>query len=101
MTMADDPGTTLFNKAGIDQGAADLAAVAKAMETELDELKTYLDKRMATWDGPARSAYQQAQGVWDSAFTKMQTVMTHASTTVQDVGSRYDATERQNAGMWG
>ena len=99
--MADDPGTTLFNKAGIDQGAADLAAVAKAMETELEDLKTYLDKRMVTWDGPARSAYQQAQGVWDNAFTKMQTVMTHASTTVQDVGSRYDATERQNAGMWG
>ncbi len=46
--------TTLFNKGGIDQGAQDLEAVARAMRTELDDLKSFLKNKTESWEGPAR-----------------------------------------------
>jgi early secretory antigenic target protein ESAT-6 len=93
--------TTLFNKGGIDQGAQDLEAVAKAMRTELEELKTFLKNKTDSWEGPARSAYFVAQGEWDKSFTKMDAVLSAASTTVQTVGDNYQTTENRNASMWG
>lgn len=92
--------TTLFNKGGIDQGAQDLEAVAKAMRSELEDLKSFLKNKTASWEGPARQAYFTAQGEWDKSFTKMDTVLSAASTTVQTVGDNYQTTENRNASMW-
>jgi len=92
--------TTLFNKAGIDQGSADLAATAKAMEQELEELKTYLNQRSQSWEGPAREAYFQAQDQWDKSFTHMRTVLGLSSQAVDQIGQNYQTTEQQNASMW-
>lgn len=92
--------TTLFNKGGIDQGAQDLEAVARAMRTELDELKTFLKNKTESWEGPARQAYFVAQGEWDKSFTKMDGVLSAASSTVQTVGEHYQSTENRNASMW-
>jgi early secretory antigenic target protein ESAT-6 len=97
----DETETTLFNKGGIDQGAQDLEAVARAMRTELDELKTFLKSRTASWEGPARTAYFTAQGEWDKSFTKMDGVLSSASTTVQTVGDNFQTTENRNASLWG
>ncbi|HEY8788822.1 MAG TPA: WXG100 family type VII secretion target [Actinopolymorphaceae bacterium] len=93
--------TTLFNKGGIDQGAQDLEAVARAMRQELEDLETFLKNRTESWEGPARQAYFVAQGEWDKSFTKMDGVLSAAGVTVQTVGENYQTTENRNASMWG
>ena len=92
--------TTLFNKSGIDQGASDIQAVSLAMNNELDELKGFLASKIASWEGPAREAYSQAQGQWDTSFTHMQTVLAKASATVTTVGENYQTAEGANQSIW-
>ncbi len=71
--------TTMFNKGGIDQGAADLALVAKTMKQELEELKAFIGNKSQEWEGPAREAYRVAQGEWDRSFTHMETTLHHST----------------------
>ena len=93
--------TTKFNKGGIDQGAADLALVAKTMKQELDELKAFIGTRSQEWEGPAREAYRVAQGEGDRSFIQMQATLHLSSSAVQQIGENYQTTEQRNASIWG
>jgi early secretory antigenic target protein ESAT-6 len=93
--------TTMFNKGGIDQGAADLALVARTMKQELDELRAYIGTKAQEWEGPAREAYRVAQGEWDRSFLHMQTTLHLSSSAVQQIGENYQTAEQRNASIWG
>jgi early secretory antigenic target protein ESAT-6 len=93
--------TTMFNKGGIDQGAADLALVARTMKQELDELRAYIGTKAQEWEGPAREAYRVAQGEWDRSFLHMQTTLHLSSSAVQQIGENYQTAEQRNVSIWG
>jgi ESAT-6 family protein len=93
--------TTKFNKGGIDQGAADLALVAKTMKQELEELKAFIGTKSQEWEGPAREAYRVAQAEWDKSFVHMETTLHLSSSAVSQIGENYQTAEQKNASIWG
>jgi WXG100 family type VII secretion target len=89
------------NFGGLDAAAADIQSSANQIEGRLDQLESDLAPLRADWTGAASASYQEAKTKWDQAMRDMKALLADVGVAVTQSNSDYQATERQNQGLWG
>ncbi len=78
----------------------DIASSASRINSQLDDLKGYVARLAATWDGDAAMAYRQKQQEWDRAALGINDVLRKIGRAVDEANLNYQTTETANAGRW-
>ena len=97
--MADD--LTYVNFGGMETGAANFGRVAKALETELNDLNAKVQKHFADWEGGAKQAYNDAQVMWRSTADSMNNLVVQLQNVIQTGHENYTNAESTNTKIWG
>lgn len=97
--MAD--GHILVTFEAVQGAQMDTAATHAAMNSELQDLRSYLAPLVASWTGQASENYQALQRQWDTAAADLNSVMQTISQALGTAHSNYTGAEQANASMWG
>lgn len=89
------PIKVTFAELGNAQGSIQQAV--GAVNSQLDDLKTYLAPLVATWEGSAAEAYNTLQRQWDTAAAELNQVLAQVGTAVGTANDSYQAAEASNA----
>ncbi|PKW12857.1 WXG100 family type VII secretion target [Saccharopolyspora spinosa] len=89
------------NFAELQQASDDLQAAAQKIQGELDDLEGKIQKLVATWEGEAVGAYQEAQKTWDEEAARMQETAAKMGMAVGAANESFQAGEKKNAGRFG
>ena len=92
---------TSVDKAAMDAGLDNLDKAAKALDTELDNLRTTLNNRLRNWTGKGREEYDKIQARWDTQATENQNLVISLRKTLDEIIAKYVANENKVAGRWG
>ena len=90
-----------YNFGAIDGAAADIKSTSARIGSQLEDLKSQLAPMVATWEGEASVAYQEAQAKWDRSAAELNVILDSVARTVSDGNSRMDQINRQSANSWG
>ncbi|MGD9528940.1 WXG100 family type VII secretion target [Pseudonocardia sp.] len=77
-----------------------LAGAAGRMNSQLDDLRGYLQPLVATWQGQAAERYAEAQRRWDAAAADLTAVLARIGGAVGAANDSYQEVERANAARW-
>lgn len=86
--------------AGIQGAQENVVAAAGRMNSQLDDLKRYLQPMVATWEGQAAEEYAVLQRKWDSNAAEITAVLSQIGTALGSAHEGYSQVERGNAGRW-
>jgi WXG100 family type VII secretion target len=78
----------------------DLAAAYTGAQATIDDLKAKLAGSLSMWTGDARTAYDEVQRDWATAFAHMAAVLQKAQVHLGSASDMYQAVERQNTSIW-
>lgn len=84
----------------LNEAANDLRMAKEKMVGLRDDMKQNLQTYTASWDGPAKTAYQGVLTEWDQSINDMETIIQSLSATVSTIGGNYTHTERSIEGQW-
>ena len=84
----------------LDQGAADVKAAAKDIQTRLDALEDELKPLATDWTGAAKEAYREAKATWDKAIADMIILLDQAGNNVDTSNQEYKAADSRGAGRF-
>jgi early secretory antigenic target protein ESAT-6 len=90
----------VVNFAALQQASADIQGALGALETQLGQLERDAAPLVATWDGPAREAYDARQATWRSAAEDLSRMLRDNRIALEDSASDYLHTERRNTGLF-
>ncbi|MDQ2876405.1 MAG: WXG100 family type VII secretion target [Actinomycetota bacterium] len=85
----------------LQQAQDDLGIAYSGIKNTIDELETQLTSNLSQWSGSAQQAYIPVKQSWDQAILHMQTVLNKAGAHMASAQETYQATENQNASIWG
>lgn len=88
------------NFGALQQGAEDFASIYAQLTATHEELDQQLQSSLALWDGPARQAYQVANGVCQQARAHMLEILNSMPGAISDINSMSQANEAGIAQMW-
>jgi WXG100 family type VII secretion target len=77
-----------------------VAATARELNAQLDDLKRYLAPMVATWDGQAAQDYQAKQRQWDSSAADLNQVLSQIGVALGHANEGYQQVEQANASRW-
>lgn len=77
-----------------------LAGAAGRMNSQLDDLRAYLQPLVATWHGQAAENYAEHQRRWDAAAADLTAVLARIGAAVGAANDSYQQVERSNAARW-
>jgi WXG100 family type VII secretion target len=97
--MADD--LTYVQFGGMETGAQNFGRVAKALETELNDLNAKVQQHFADWEGGAKQAYTEAQQMWRSTADSMNALVVQLQNVIQTGHENYSNAESTNTKIWG
>lgn len=92
---------TYVNFGGMETGAANFGRVAKALETELNDLNAKVQKHFADWEGGAKQAYNDAQVMWRSTADSMNNLVVQLQNVITTGHENYSNAESTNTKIWG
>src|SRR4051812_29570417 len=72
-----------------------------SMNTQLQDLKSYLAPMVSTWQGSAAENYNAKQAQWDQAANDLNEVLAAIGRALGSVNEGYQQTESQNASRFG
>ncbi|MDR0345350.1 MAG: WXG100 family type VII secretion target [Nocardiopsaceae bacterium] len=84
----------------LQQGAEDFASIYAQLTATHEELDQQLQSSLALWDGPARQAYQVANGVCQQARAHMLEILNAMPGAISDINTMSQSTEAGIAQMW-
>jgi early secretory antigenic target protein ESAT-6 len=87
-----------FGDLGFAQG--DVAATARRMSSQLDELKRFIAPMVASWQGQAAEEYGVKQRQWDSAAADLTAVLGQIGVALGTAQESYQQVETANAARW-
>ncbi len=70
------------------------------INTQLADLKSYLNPLVQTWTGAAADNYNAAQRQWDQAANDLNQVLSAIGTALGNANEGYQSTESSNASRW-
>ena len=70
------------------------------INTQLADLKSYLNPLVQTWSGSAAENYNAAQAQWDRAAEDLNAVLSAIGNALGQANEGYQATEKSNASRW-
>jgi Proteins of 100 residues with WXG. len=90
-----------YDPQAIIDGMEDIRTAHNKIDTELDNLETYAEAHMASWDGGSKQAYWDHKTAWNGDVDDMKRVMVeNAIPALNHILETYNTTERINTGMW-
>lgn len=92
--------TLVVNFAALSQASLDIQAALDALASQLTQLEHDAAPLVATWDGPAREAYDVRQAQWRSAAEDLSRMLRDIKVAVDDSAADYLHTERRNTGLF-
>lgn len=91
-----------YNFGEIEAIMGDLSASKHAVDSLLDELKSFVRSFAdAHWNGAAQQAYLATQAKWDGASAELNTVLQSVITCAQRGAAQMQSVEMSNAASWG
>ena len=72
-----------------------------SMNSQLQDLKSYLAPLVSTWEGQAAENYNAKQRQWDTAANDLNEVLAAIGRALGSVNEGYQSTESQNASRFG
>ncbi len=93
--------TILVTFSDINQASADCNTVAATIESDLNDLRTYLGPIAASWTGSASVQYQSLQARWNSAANDLNAVLNNIGQALSVAYQNYSQAEHTNALIWG
>jgi 6 kDa early secretory antigenic target len=85
------------NFGSLDEAQGNIASTSQRVAAELDDLRQFVARLTAAWDGAAREAYQVEQTKLDQAAAELNQVLAQIGTAVGTANTSYQAAERANA----
>jgi WXG100 family type VII secretion target len=81
----------------------DMGMATNSIRAALDTLIEDINKNLnpANWTSDAKDAFTHAQQNWNSDCTNMHSVLKSAESTLTDIVTNYDITDRQAAALYG
>ncbi|SDJ43161.1 WXG100 family type VII secretion target [Frankineae bacterium MT45] len=70
------------------------------INTQLADLKSYLNPLVQTWSGAAADNYNAAQAQWDRAAEDLNQVLSAIGNALGSANEGYQQTEKSNASRW-
>lgn len=84
----------------IMQAQSDVANTVAKIDSQLNDLRSFLAPMVSTWQGGAATDYQQLQRKWDAAAGDMNMVLGQISQMLGSTHDSYRETESRNAATW-
>ena len=84
----------------VDVLASDIAADAKSIAQELENLNSQVSALIGQWDGSAREAYRQAQRNWDGKLQEMNQILGQISQATSQIAQQYVESDARSAGRF-
>lgn len=75
-------------------------ATVTKVNTQLEDLKSFLRPMVSTWTGSAAENYNAAQAQWDRSAADLNQVLHAIGGALGDANEGYQTTEKGNAGRW-
>lgn len=94
-------GHMLVTFAAVEQAAADTDSVAAQISQELQDLRTYLQPLVTTWEGNASGDWQSLQNRWNTSADDLNNILKQIASNLRIAASNYVNTENTNASIWG
>jgi early secretory antigenic target protein ESAT-6 len=77
-----------------------ITSTSQKITSELDQLKTFVQRLVGQWDGTAREAYFAQQNKLDQAAADLNQVLASVGIAVRQANESYQAAERANTGRF-
>ncbi|MDY6050275.1 MAG: WXG100 family type VII secretion target [Corynebacterium sp.] len=84
----------------ISATSTDIRTSSARIDAMLGDLKSRIAPMVATWEGDASAAYQNAQARWDRAAGELRDILATVSRVVADGNDRMAHTNAQAAASW-
>lgn len=81
--------------------ASQIDGQVRQIESQLEDLRSAIQKLAAEWEGGAHEAFQAVQNNWNSSADDLQQVLARIATAVHTAHDAYSQTESQNTAVWG
>ncbi|HEV7935092.1 MAG TPA: WXG100 family type VII secretion target [Actinomadura sp.] len=92
--------TYTVNMAQVDQVVSEMMAVAKKIESTLQELDNGSKQHLSEWESSTRDVYNQAKLKWDQAAADMVQQAGFASSQLGHINENYGTGEQRGTGLW-
>lgn len=84
------------NFGALSEAQGNIASTTQKVTAELDDLRQFVARLTAAWDGAARDAYHTQQTKLDQAAAELNQVLAQIGTAVGTACDSYQAAERAN-----
>jgi WXG100 family type VII secretion target len=78
----------------------EMQAIARKIQSTLDELEASAAKSLANWDSAAKQAYYEQQAKWNAAAEAMQQQAAQTARSLNTIGQNYNDGEKYGVGLW-
>ncbi|WP_030274775.1 WXG100 family type VII secretion target [Streptomyces sp. NRRL B-24484] len=90
----------LVNFSTIQNASSEIRQTAQRIQSQLDELKSGVQRIASTWEGAAQEGYQARQAEWDNKAADLQQVLGQIATSLDNAAQSYQSTESKNTAVW-
>ncbi|MER8187986.1 WXG100 family type VII secretion target [Kitasatospora sp. NPDC094015] len=90
----------LVNFSTIQNASSEVRQTAARIQSQLDDLKSGVQRIASSWEGSAQEGYQARQAQWDAKAADLQQVLGQIATALDNAAQSYQATEQKNASVW-
>jgi WXG100 family type VII secretion target len=95
-----DNDLLVVNFAALHQASADIQSALGALSGQLDDLERDAAPLVASWDGPARAAYDVRQARWRAAAGDLSAILRDIKVALDESAADYQHTERRNTSLF-
>ncbi|MEV4559710.1 WXG100 family type VII secretion target [Kitasatospora sp. NPDC049285] len=84
----------------IQNAGSEVRQTASRIQSQLDDLKSGVQRIANTWEGAAQQGYQARQAQWDAKAADLQQVLGQIASALDNAAQSYQQTENQNSQIW-
>ncbi|BAJ31098.1 MULTISPECIES: WXG100 family type VII secretion target [Kitasatospora] len=85
----------------IQSASSEVRQTAARIQSQLDDLKSGVQRIASSWEGAAQQGYQARQAQWDAKAADLQQVLGRIAAALDNAAQSYQQTENQNSAIWG
>lgn len=93
--------TYTVNMSNVAAVAEEMGAIARNIQSLLDDLDNGTLQSLSEWTSSARDAYTTAKAKWDAAAAQMSVQAGNAQNSLSSINDSYANAEYQGLGLWG
>jgi len=97
--MAGDGIKVTFG--AIDNLASHIDGQVKAIETQIEDLRSSINKLAQTWTGATEESFRQVHTNWNTSADDLNSTLNRIALAVHQAHDSYLQTENKNASVWG